>query len=162
MGKIWNGSDCFRCGAMDHWVRDCRQRQSCFVRLATTRGAEVDGRIPIWRSGGSGRVQEGCMSTETHTHHCMQDQQDVQYMSTDDLHCTGRISYERRLLEFEELWFNEANTTPTLKGEVLLWNERFCMLKVPCCEEVETPRGNRWYHTCVQLIVGCRCNSSVS
>jgi len=52
----------------------------------------------------------------TDTHHCMQGQPAVQYMSTDDLHCTARISYERRLLEFEEFWFTEANTTPTLKG----------------------------------------------
>jgi hypothetical protein len=58
-----------------------------------------------------------------------------------DLHCTARMSYDGQLAEVEELWFNkQAKTTPL----------QF------------TPRGEQWYYTCFQPIVGSRGHNSVS
>ena len=64
----------------------------------------------------------------TTAQHCMQNQPDIQYMPTDDLHCIARMSYDGQLEEIEELWFKDDCNTTILVGQLLLWNEKFCML----------------------------------
>ena len=45
----------------------------------------------------------------TNAHHCMQSQPEIQYMPTDDLHFTARMSYGGQLAVVEELWFKKIN-----------------------------------------------------
>ena len=40
----------------------------------------------------------------TNAYHCMQNQAEILYMPTDDLHCTVRMSYDGQLAEVEEVW----------------------------------------------------------
>ena len=57
-------------------------------------------------------------------------------MPTDDLHCTARVSHDALLPGFEEVWLKEGYMTSTLMGQMLLWNEKFC-LTVTYSDKVE-------------------------
>lgn len=76
-------------------------------------------------------LQEGPGSTADilikNAHHCMQNQPEIQYMPTNELHCAARMSYDGHLAEIEELWFKDNCNTVMLMGQLLLWNEK-CLL----------------------------------
>ena len=73
----------------------------------------------------------------TTAHHCMQNQPEIQYMPTDNLHCTARMSYDGQIAEVEEHWYKDDCETAVLMGQLLLWNEKCCMLTVASNEEVK-------------------------
>ena len=67
----------------------------------------------------------------------MQNQPEIQYMPTDNLHCTARMSYDGQIAEVEEQWYKDDCETAVLMGQLLLWNEKCCMLTVASNEEVK-------------------------